>query len=365
MTSKTFNRYLFSQLLKSFLVIFVVLQVIAASRGMIRIFEHALAQSYPSSAMLWALVYSNANTLLVVIPFSAMLASLLTLGRYHHHRELHAIASMGIGYSQFLKVMVSFCVPLALVLMLFSLGILPLMERYHQEIVQSFKENIHIDAIGAKRFAQVDDKLYVFAEKYNRDKNELENIFIAQLDEALVVIAKYGRQEGNIERRNHIDLYQGHSYQGKLGQDPFNYASFKRYTLHLLTNKGPVLEVNPRFRTTPELLESATLVDISELQRRLSMPVILVISVLFALMLYQRPGYQNYKNTRYLSLIQGVVFFLIYANTAILLTKIGASYVLFLYLGWVVHLGLLGIIFAVLSGKFSALRLPLAWQPRG
>ncbi|MGU9977794.1 MAG: LptF/LptG family permease [Candidatus Oxydemutatoraceae bacterium WSBS_2016_MAG_OTU14] len=353
MNSVTFHQYLFARILRSFAVIFLTLQAIALSRSMIYIFENTLEKEYPYSAIAWVLTYSALNTLTVVLTFSGMLAVVLTLGQYHHHRELHAAAFLGIGYQQFVRTILSFCLPLALVMSFYTLGISPLLSKHNAEVLRSFKETLDVGIIGAGQFTKINENLYVFAEKYTPVENELENIFIAKLDEKLIVTAQRGKQIDYTSGNKVIDLYQGYSYQGEPGETQFGKIGFDKYTLNLQTNEPLALNIGPELRTSWELIQSATLGDWSELQRRISMPIILLIASLFALMVYLTPNYQGRKNIRYLLLIKGIVFFLVYGNTTILLTKLGANNALFLHLGWVMHLVLLLVCMAIMTGKIS------------
>ena len=352
MKNLTFHYYLLNRILSRFVIVFLALQAIALSHSMIQILENTLDKKYPYSAIAWVLSYSTLETLSVVVTFAAVLATVLVLGEKHNHRELNAAIFLGIDHKRFTKTILSFVVPLAVVMSIYTLVIMPQVNAYHVRILHAFKEAVNISTIGAGQFTQLGDSAYIFTEKYHPERNQLENIFFIKPDENLLTIARYGKQQEVQEKTRPIDLYEGYSYQGIPGQTQVTQIGFERYTINVSSVEPIDFKLGRETDSVLTLIQAGTLKDWSELQRRLSMPIVLIVTTLFILMVYLASWHQQRRNIHYVLLVLCVGFFLIYTNITVLLSKIITHGIVFLYLGWLLHLVLLVHAFAAIAGTF-------------
>ncbi len=346
---QTFSRYLFKELLKNFSAVFFILQAIITSHVLTQLFEDSIQGKYSYNAVFWIFIYISLDTVIVTLPFSVMLAVLLTFGRYHRDNELCAAFSVGVGYCEIVKVMAVFTLPLAALLFMFMMEVSPALKVRHEQIKISLQEGMDIGAVTAGKFISAGEGFVIFVEDYDRRESELKNIFIAKQDKSIVEIAKSGRQIIHEDGNKRFHLYQGHRYQGIPGKTSFHFTEFDEHWIELPQVNLPFKYKDVKAYSLKDL-DMAQLSARAELHRRLSIPAILILLSFFAFAISKPSRQRNMRNDRYTRLAIGILFFLIYTNGSILLVNLGSNHAGFLYLMWAAH-GMLAVyVFLALSG---------------
>ena len=352
----TFERYLFRELLSVFIAIFIVLELIVTSAIASRLLEQVTAGAYPANAVGFLIAYAGFDSLPIVLPFAGFLAVLLTFGRYYRDNEACAAFAVGIGYFSLCKTILRFAVPLAIFLLFFMLETLPSMKERYEINKLTASAGMDIGIVTAGKFIHLGDDIVLFVEENELEKNEIRNIFIAQdrVDGRVIETAKLGRQTVDSAGQRRLYLSQGYRYQGIPGETNFQITNFAEHWVTLPDVSVLQKLSNPKFHRTMELLISDDLADRAELQRRIVMPLSLIILPLAAFVLIRPSRHRGIRRDRYAKMGVSIVFLLLYLNGMIALTKLVANSSVFVYLVWFVQVAV--IISIVLSLSNFSLR---------
>lgn len=348
-----YTRYLFRELLKNFLAVFSVLQVIVTVVILIRLLEDS-SLNVPLYGVIFRLfAYISLDTVIITLPFASMLAVVLAFGRCRSDNETCAAFSIGISYLEMSKAVALFALPLAILLFVFMLESSPALHAKHEQIETMLEQGMDVSNVVSGKFISIGKGLVIFAEAHDRNTGNLKNIFIAQPHKSTVEIAKTGKQATLANGDKRFYLRHGYRYHGIPGNTPFYLSRFDEYWIEFPPPRTLSEYHDVRAHSFKEL--DTTQPDaLAELHRRLSMPVSLILLSFFAFAISLPSRSDKRFNSHYTLLIVAVVFFLLYTNSNALLVKLGSGHAGFLYLMWAMHTMLASYTIAVLSSSLKA-----------
>ena len=312
---KTFERYLFAELLANLLATVSVLGIVVVGRMLSKLLEKVAEGRYPPDVVQPLLIYATLDSLIFLLPFSAMLAVMLTMGRYYRDSEAYAIFSLGIGYARICRVLMQLAVPLTVLLFVLVMEVSPSGERHYEMIKQAGKQRGDITMVTAGRFFSPRDDTVLFVEDYDHDDGTLSGIFIADLSSEHPVLetAAYGRQrrdDGGVKR---LHLYNGRRYEGLLGQTNYRVSEYREHSVYLPTQLPQMRRDDPESMSFGELLASPRMKDRAELQWRLATVISVPVLMLLALPL-SRAAPRRGRNAR---IAAALAVFLVYEQLMI------------------------------------------------
>lgn len=335
-------------LLKTLLSVWTVIVVIIVSREFIGIMNKAIDGQIASDSLLLILALKTIVTGISLLPAALFMTILMVLGRLYRDQEMAAIASAGGGFTIIYRSILVFVLPLTLISAGFSLYLAPVTETRIEQLFHQDKQTADLRGIGAGKFTEYSQgDLVFYVEKISHDKT-MHHVFVQHRTQGNVAIitAQSARFE-QLPEGYYLIFNNGERTQGKAGQLDYIIEQFGSYAVKM-DEIDTVIQFPRVAIASNKLLGSNNLGDIAELQRRIDLPLCILLLSFLAVPLAQiAPRGGVYSNI--------FIGFLIYA-----------SYGNFLHLSqvWVTRaviptwLGAIGInLFLLMIGLFLLARL--------
>lgn len=333
-----FERYFFRDLVANLVAVTSVLTLITAGRLLITLFDKVAAGRYPADVVLPLLGLGCLDWIVQMLPFGAMIAALLVLGRYYRDNEIYAAFSIRISHRRILATLMRVGVPLALLLLYLLMNVLPQARQQFEFIKESGKQRMDVSAVESGRFIETDDGVLFVA---RRAEDSVAGVFVAVRRDGhwTIETAATGAQRESADGRRWLELQDGRFYEGAPGRGEFVVSSYGKHSV-LLPRRVTEWDADD-----PDMLDFAALwasplpEHQAELQWRLSVPLSLLLLLLLA-----EPLSRAAPRRGYLQLAAAIVLFLLYANVLTLVTgMIAAGRVPPLPGVWPAHLAVLAL----------------------
>lgn len=314
-----------------------------------RILGRAALGDIATEAVLPFIGFGLMHLLPVILSLALFMAVFLTLTRYWRDSEMVVWFGSGLSHADWLRPVLTFAIPVTLIIALFSLALLPWAaekrqdyERYlsGQEEIASLTPGLFIEASGGK-------KVY-FVESLEAESERVHNIFIRTESHGRtgIVVAKEGHRERAADGADFLVLEHGRRYEGMPGTPDYRVVEFERY--HIRLEAGPYRPRADLARTRPtlDLFDNPIPENQAELAWRLGHPLSALVLAAIAIPL----SFFNPRSGHSLNVLFAVLVYTVYNNL------IGLSE------GWVVHQYLSGTTSMLLiHGSMLTLLLILFW----
>lgn len=315
------SNYISKEILATLFATTLVLFMIFASEQMLSYLRSAASGNLSLHTIFLLLSIRTPSLLAILLPLSLFLSLLLAYGRLYVDNEITVLSSCGMSKAQLFLITLRFAIPIAMIVAMLSLWLIPKMENISAKLVSSQKESEALNMVIPNRFNSIiSDKWVFYVGNATKDRKELKNIFAAEepTQDGIqrhnknlgVVFAKKAHKKTDSNGNPFIVLTDGHRYNGKIGGNEYQVVKFKEYGVRL---NYKTLSVSSNEKTLPTKLLMQHM-DIpsffAELNWRISLPIIVLVLTLFSVPLSK----VNKRQGRYVSLIPAVVFYIIYAN---------------------------------------------------
>jgi len=243
----------------------------------------------------------------------------MVLGRMYRDQEMAAIASAGGGTVVIYRAVFLLVFPLAIVASGLSMVATPWAEAKMRFLMHEDQKAADIRGIAAGRFSEYSDgELVFYTEEIDKNKR-MHNVFIQnRAGEKLgIVSAKYGRME-NLPGGLYLVLEQGERIQGVPGRMDFIIEKFTEYAIRI-EKKTTTLHQERDGVSSIDLWASNDLLDVAEMQKRLSIPL----GVIFLSFLAVPLAKLSPRGGVYGSLVVAFAIYFVYGN----LKRVGHSWV--------------------------------------
>lgn len=271
-----YKRYLISEILKSAAAIFVVVTLIFASDCAVNYLGEATAGSLPPAMVGLLILLRVAIAMEVILPVTLFLAVIVALGRLYKDSEMTAFLSCGIGMPSVMKLVFVLSLPVAMMAAYVSLCIRPDAWREIYRVMDEAEVQFDISRLNPGAFLELrSGKAVFFAKEVRVDDQSAQNVFI-RMEEGetrRVIRAQQMTQAEGADGRRELHFQEGSVYEIPPKGQPVTITRFNQanYSLPIETPD------NHRYRRkatpTEQLVGSSRLVDIAEIQWRLSAPL--------------------------------------------------------------------------------------------
>ena len=313
------DKMIMLDLLKTVLAVLSVIVVIIVSRKFIKVLAQAIEGNISNDIVISLLGLKIVIALSAFLPASIFMAILMVIGRMYRDQEMAAVASAGGGVFVIYRAVFLLVFPLSLVAAGLSVIATPWAEAETTRIMHEDQKKADIKGIAAGRFSEYSHgELVFYTEEIDKNKR-MKNVFVQnRAGQSLgIVNAEYGRLE-QLLGGLYLVLEQGERVVGLPGEKNFVIEKFKQYAVRI-EKKETQLQQQREGIPSDLLWQSDKLLDIAEMQNRLSIPL----AVIFLSFLAVPLAKISPRGGVYGSLIIAFAIYFVYGN----LTRVSHSWV--------------------------------------
>ncbi|WP_166359237.1 LPS export ABC transporter permease LptF [Pseudomonas akapageensis] len=316
-------RYLSREVMVTLSAVSAVLLVIIMSGRFIKYLAQAAQGALDPSVLFLIMGFRLPGFLQLILPLGLFLGILLAYGRLYLESEMTVLAATGMSQRRLLAMTMFPAVIVALLVAWLSLSLAPQGVARVAQIINQQDAMTEFDTLVPGRFQTLRDGTRVtYTEQLSEDRARLAGVFISEKklpddqskDRGItVLVAEKGRQEIHPDGNRYLILDNGYRYDGNPGQA--DYRAIKYDTYGVLLPKPEVSEDITEREAIPTsaLLSGTTLREKSELQWRLSLPLLVFIVTLMAVPLSR----VNPRQGRFLKLLPAILLYMAYLTILI------------------------------------------------
>ena len=188
----TIHRYIFRDLLKTFLLTTVVLSVVLGLGGMLRpLQEFGVAPGRVPELLLCTLPI----TLTMVIPVAALLSATLNYGRLASDNEINACRSSGIGLLTLIYPAMALALMVGLLTLLLAFHVIPNYAKKAEVVIKDDAESIVFNVIDRGTFSnELFPGMVIHADRVYPEHNLLTGVAFIRIDEMSITDTFTARQ---------------------------------------------------------------------------------------------------------------------------------------------------------------------------
>ena len=351
-------------LLKTIFAVLSVIVAILISKKFINILEQAVKGQISSQTVLSIVGLKMVSVAVSFLPVAVFVAVIMVLGRMYRDQEMSALSSAGMGIGVLYHAVLLCVVPLSIASLWWVTVSAPRAELRIQQLIQEDSKSADLRGISAGRFSEYSQGDVVFYVQGIAADGQLQNVFVHTMEHGTSGVISADKGEiRDLPGGRYIVLLDGERIQGIPGELDFINEYFSEYALRL-EERGAAIREDRWSVPTSQLWQSDDLQNIAELQRRLAIPLsILILSALAIPLAQVSPRGRVYGN-----IFTAFGIYFCYAN----LQKVGQSWVAngdvpvrFGYV-WIYALMLLviGVLVArAYGGRWLFMRVTGRWQP--
>lgn len=256
----------------------------------------------------------------LLLVLTAYISILTVLARYWRDSEMSVWLASGLGLRHWLRPVFAFTLPLAVLVAVMQLAVLPWAELRSREYAEILKQKQNLSLVEAGVFRELgrkDGRIY-FVETFNPDQGQMRNLFLREQHpdgSDSVIFAQSGHFDLNDGTRKLV-LEQGYRYRGSAGKGDFEQISFERLSLAIAAAPALTDPISHR-RTLPTsaLFANPDPKYRAELMWRISLPFTVLLLGWLAVPL----SYTNPRSGASYHVLTAAGFFLLYQNGLTLL----------------------------------------------
>jgi len=323
--------------------VFATLFVIMLTTSLIRYLGRAAGGRVDTGSVLPLIAFNAITVVPVLLVLTIYIAVLMSLTRAFRDSEMVIWFASGQSLVAWIRPVLSFAAPIALVVAVIAFFVSPWAERQASEYQQRFAQREDISQVSAGRFREsVSANRVFFVEELDDAQTEVRNVFVTQRqnDRVTVVVSRSGRIEYERDGTRFLVLEDGRRYDGTEGKPDFRLMEFERYGLRLEPRTQTVSDQRAKVKTTSDLIRERTPRALGELSWRISLPVSALLMALLAIPL----SAMNPRVGRSINLLVALLVYVTYSNLISLVQAwIGSERVSFGVGAWVLHAAVLAL----------------------
>jgi lipopolysaccharide export system permease protein len=298
----------------------------------------AASGSLASDAIKTLLGFNMIRFLPMLLSLSLFLAVLLTLSRWYRDSEMVVWFSSGQSLSSLIRPVVSFALPIIIVIGVLSLFVTPWATHKASEFRDMLKSRDELATItpGVFKESRSADRVF-FIESFDELGNLVKNIFVqsVQHQKLGIIVASEGYRETAENGDNFLVMMNGRRYEGLPNTPEYTITEFERYAIRIEPAEVEKSVPKTREKSSIELLQQRNRDGNAELQGRLAMPISAFILVLLAIPL----SFVDPRSGRSANLMLAILVYTIYNNLLSIFQAWVAQGKISLIIGlWPVHL---------------------------
>jgi lipopolysaccharide export system permease protein len=309
----TIDRYVLREVATSLAGVTLVLLAILVSYQLAKILGVAAERGFPHDIVFALIGLTTLENLMVLVPIAMLLAVMLSLGRLYHDSEMAAVRACGIGPERLYLAVYTLAVPVAFALAWLAFDIGPDARNGAEALRGRGMRDAQFGQLTPGSFRTYADGRAVFYAEQSGADGRLIHVFMQHLAGERVEVATAAWAEQRVMdggRTQMVVLHDGERIEGVPGQPGFRRIRFAEHGIPVVVPEAGAGREVPERRATADLIRSASLADVAELQRRISLPVMVLVLAFVAVPLSAlRP-----REGRYARVAVAILFYFVYAN---------------------------------------------------
>lgn len=249
----------------------------------------------------------------VLMTIALFAGVLLPLSRMWRDSEMVIWLNAGISLAQWMRPVLTFAVPFALVILLLTLALNPWAQTKKYEYRQDLKSRSESSLLAPGMFAEsgAGQRVY-YVESLNPLTGIVRNVFMqSRIDGQLgLVVAREGNHIQLADGSRYLVFKQGRRYEGTPGQLDYRIVQFERYWMRLDPVAVGGKETGVRQAPVGELMRDASPQARAELLWRLGVPVSALVLAVMAIPL----SFVNTRARRSYGLLIALLLYFVYSN---------------------------------------------------
>lgn len=308
-----FRRSLLREVTTLAIAVCVVLLAISITTLLIRLLGKAASGALQPEGVLAFVGFSAINYLPIILSLTLFIALLLTLSRWYTDSEMIIWFSSGLGLTRWIRPVLYFTLPVALLVAVLSMGLSPWALRQSAEYQRQLDSRDDVAALapGVFRESRYADRVF-FIDNLSEDASTVNNVFVqsTQQQRIGVMVAKRGVQKVETNGDKFLVLENGRRYDGTPGARDYKVMDFEQYAVRIEPYEAKIEKPSPKALTTPALLKQPTPENLAELQWRIGLPVSVILLGVIAIPM----SFVNPRSGRSLNLVSALLVYMIYSS---------------------------------------------------
>ncbi|SHK98342.1 LPS export ABC transporter permease LptF [Phytopseudomonas punonensis] len=311
-------RYLSREALVTLSAVSAVLLVVIMSGRFIKYLAQAAQGILDPSVLFLIMGFRLPGFLQLILPLGLFLGFLLAYGRLYLDSEMTVLSATGMSQQRLFLYSLAPAAVVALLVAWLSMGLAPQGVTQVARILNQQEALTEFDTLVPGRFQSMRNGSRVtYTRDLSEDRTELGGIFISDKrvsragdkDRGIsVLVAESGRQEVQPDGSRYLILENGYRYDGNPGQADYRVIQYDTYGV-LLPKPSVAADISEREAIpTSQLIGSDDSRLQSELQWRLSLPLLVFIITLMAVPLSR----VNPRQGRFLKLLPAILLYMTY-----------------------------------------------------
>jgi lipopolysaccharide export system permease protein len=308
-----FHRSLVREFSLVALAVVGVLLAIILTRLLISLLAKASGGDVVPEAVVGLIAFGLLNYLPVLLGIGVFVAILLALTRSYRDSEMTVWFTAGLSIAAWIKPVLQFAFPVALVCGLLSLVLTPWSQSQsveYQRLLAS-RDDVSMVTPGVFRESRGSDRVF-FVDKLTERDDAVNNIFVQSVQRGRlgVIVAQRGYVETAENGDRFIVLERGRRYEGTPGLLDYRTVDFDRQAIRIEPKEAQRQAPSTKALATFDLLSEGRPEQVAELHWRISLPLAVVVMALFAIPL----SVVNPRSGRSWNLIVAVLVYALYNN---------------------------------------------------
>ena len=357
-----FERSLVREFVNTASAIFIALLTIVLTIALVRVLGQAAAGQVDNTAVLALILFASLNNLPVLLQLTVFVTILLTMTRTYRDSEMVVWQSSGLGLTRWLRPVMKFVVPVAIVVGAISLFVTPWANRQASEFKARFEQRTEVSRVAPGQFRESADGTKVFfVEGFNPDTASVENVFVNSVRDGRVsvIVSKTGHIERDANDDEFMIMNNGRRYEGIPGKPDYRVLEFGRYGVRI-ENHAPDFsnDDSARIRSSLDLALDASPRARGELVWRIGLALSVVALAVLAIPL----SFVNARAGRSANLLIALLVYFVYNNLMnIVQNATSRGRLPFALSWWIVHAVVFALALAMLAWRN---RVPVSLRGR-
>src|SRR5450631_1832137 len=215
---------------------FIVLLGITVTTQLVRFLGLAAGGSISFAGVFALLAFTSFNYLPVLLSLTLFIAVLMTLSRSYRDSEMIVWFSAGLSLTRWIWPVLSFAVPIVILVALLSLLLSPWAITKSDEFRNYMDNRDDVSQVtpGVFRESKQNERVF-FVDNVNEGENVVTNVFVSstQHQKTGVMVANRGLLQTVDNGDRFLVLLNGRRYEGVPGTTEYKISEFERYAMRI------------------------------------------------------------------------------------------------------------------------------------